>query len=395
MKQKYLIFFLTLAAAAAVLAWQFYINKGTLKITGSPPFTITVAGSMKKCADIPCSWRISPGEYTIIIRKEGFIDDIQTVKVQRWRTQTAKAELIFIPVVREAGDASQIMEFAPLRPPFLNSRLENFPKNAKNAVFSASGELALVTVGKELFGYDSRARATYNLPVQLSMHPAFLGEDIIFLEETDAGHTLKFLKNGAKSIKDAGALAVFPKKFANPELFGSYGGKFALINDVAAKQSLYLVDAAKKTRTKLPIAGTASKIKMAASHFFFETAGEKGAEIFAFNMETREQIPLPAVSIKNLSEFAPGGFLFAASENQRSHEGIGKAISEIAAPGAQTIQNTNRFITLFDTQTKSYRTLVKIELKQDEEISRLTADPGGKKIYFVKGEKLFEIALGS
>lgn len=393
-------FLFSLAIAAFIIVWVFFLNKGTLAVSGETPFRITVSGKQKECVSSPCMLKLSPRTYNITIQKEEFYEDAQTVEIKRWEETKLSTNFTFIPVVAEAGELILPFPSAPLRPPFLgNKSFENFPRDSKEAYFSASGNRALIVLGKEIYLYDIENRAVAETNFSASPRPVWVSDDIIFLEETESKHVLKIWK-GQKGEP----IVTFERPFKNPKLIGAAGSQKVLIVDESGGSfSYYLVDIGKKSRRRLEINGNAREAKWAGEYLVFAEGEGVDKKIFVIhsetNKQTNKQILLSSIDTESVIERKPGILLFFSTEKQaEASSKFGTSISEAIEIAKKETFTPDQipgtvFLTQFDVEHNLSQTLANIPVKDGKMPYRLTFDPSGKKIYFEMGGGLFEVIL--
>lgn len=394
--QAIVFFLFTLLLALGIFAWSVFFNKGTLIIEGDFPLTIKAGVEEKTCASSPCRFKLSPRPYSVSIAKDGFFDDIHKVRISRSKETKIISQLKFIPVLREVGELVSPTPTAPLRTPFLGiEKLERFPKNAKTASFSPSGNQALITLGKELYLYDLRKKELNEINLTPELTPTWSGEDIFFLEKSQSTHIVK--KWGREKNE---SIVVFERPFKNPALLGDFTGTKILIIDLdEGNFSYYLIDLLKKSRKRLEIAQTWRNAKWTIGHIIFEDQKNATQNIFAMDANTLKTFPLEATNSENVLEIEPGVFIFLSAEPQDSErKKLGPSIEEALEQASKETfeeqkQNSSFFITEFRLADNLYRTLATVQTKQDEAIHRLTYDVNSKKLYFVQGKKLFEVVL--
>ena len=156
------------------------------------------------------------------------------------------ADFKFIPTYKELGEIVLPVSDAPLRPPFLErKKFENFPKDVKQTKFSQSGDLALITLGKELYIYYVADRAVDTIDLKPETAADWLGDKIIYLEESEQKHLLK-LRDG----KENKLLASFERPLKNPTLFGSPDGKKSCFLKIPMKNIFIILLIRKSDREK-------------------------------------------------------------------------------------------------------------------------------------------------
>lgn len=385
-------FLFSLAVAAFVIVWVFFLNKGTLLVEGDAPFRMSMTGHQKECTSSPCILKLAPRTYSVSIQKEGFYEDVQTAEIVRWEETKLAAHFQFIPVLREIGELILPFPNAPLRPPFIgNKKFENFPKDVKEAEFSGSGNQAILLLGKEIYLYDVTERSVTETNF-LSVHsPAWVSENIAYLGESESKHILKIWKDGKSE-----PIVTFERPFKNPKLLGATS-KALIIDESNGNFSYYLVDLTKKSRKRLEISNGARSAKWVGEYIVFSEGESADQKIFAVHAETGKQIPLPAVDTKNVIEMKPGVLLFFSKEKQGSGESkLGPSISEaleITSLSTAGQIPTAWYLTKFDMESGASQTLASVPLKENQAVHQLTIDPDGEKLYFAQNQRLFEIIL--
>ena len=395
-KQAIVFFIFTLLLAGGVIAWIFLINKGTVIVDGSAPFTIKIGTAETLCASAPCSLKLAPRSYSIVLSKKGFYDDLKNIKIKLWGEEKITADFKFIPTYQELGEIILPVFDAPLRPPFLEQKkFEGFPKNVKQTKFSQSGDLALITLGKELYIYYVADRVVDKTDLKPETGADWLGDKIIYLEESEQKHLLK-LRDG----KENKLLASFERPLKNPAIFGSPDGKKVLLLEFSdGKYFYYIVDTEKRSRKRLELSASARNPKWAGNYIIFEE-GEGGAKkVFAFNAEDSKKINLTAESSENVIEIKKDVLIFISGEKRDSEQAnLGPSISEALEQAAKDTSGILKkvstwFVTELNMQTGKSKMLVEIPATGGKNLHHLTADPNGKKLYLDMNGALVEVTL--
>lgn len=423
-KQAILFFFFTLAAAAGVLAWVFFLNKGTLVVEGAAPFSVYAGAESVNCSSSPCSLKLVPRKYTISAKKDGFFDESGEIEIKRWVESKFAFSFKMIPKLNLVGKAVLPNSFVPLRPPFLGaSKLEKFPQGVAEATaaFSASGEKALLTLGKDFYIYDAKNPSVTKLDIPASYGPIWAGEKIVFLEDSASGQILKLWNNGNSS-----PIVSFERPFKFPTLLGSQSGKYVLIAEKTGDDtSYYLVDTTNKTRKKMAPKIAAYKANWAGDYIIFEENIGKQTNVSFVDAASLSEKALPAVDSLNVISPRSGVIVFVSNHKKDGTEArVGLPIAEalMAEAKKEAFQigavGTSQFVTEYMVSTDTYRTLVEVpghevgtmtgegtstilvKKIEKESIQSLTADLSGKKLYFLgsfdaklDGQKLFEVVL--
>lgn len=398
-KQAIIFFIFTLILAVAVVAWVFFINKGTVNVDGAAPFIVKIGAFETDCLTPPCLFKLSPRAHQITFSKKGFYDDVQNIKIKRWGEVKLTAIFKFIPVYNEIGEIVLPVDSAPLRSPFLGmKKFENFPRNTKQVEFSLSGNLALLTIGKELYIYYVADKLVDKVDLKPEMYPTWLDEELVFLEETEGKQFLKLREEKQNKV-----LASFERPLKDPVLLSSSDSKKVLVSEKSdalpagrqEKYFYYLVDTDKKSRKRLEISSSSKNPKWAGNFLIFE----EGEKVFALNADNFQKTEIPAESSENVMMLASDILIFISSNKQDSSQAqlglsITEALEQAAKDTAAVIKKTTSwFVTEFNLKTKQSRMLVEIPAKEGKNPHRLTADTNGKKLYLELDETLIEIML--
>lgn len=395
-KQAIIFFIFTLILTVAVVAWVFFINKGTVVVDGTASFNVKIGAFETECLTPPCSFKLTPRTQHVTFSKKGFYDDVQNIKIKRWGEATLTANFKFIPVYNEAGEIILPVSSAPMRFPFLGmKKFENFPRNTKQIEFSLSGNLALLTIGKELYIYYVADRLVDKVDLKPEMLTSWLGEELVFLEEIEGKQFLKLHEEKQNKV-----LASFERPLKNPVLLGSPDNKKVLISEKSdEKYFYYLVDIDKKSRRRLEISSSAKKSKWAGNFLIFEEGDSANKKVFALNADNFQKTELPAESSENVIMPAEDILIFISSNKQDSSRAqLGLSITEALEQAAKDTtavikKTTSWFVTEFNLKTNQSRMLVEIPTSEGKNPHRLTSDLNGKKLYLEMDGILIEITL--
>ncbi|MBU2524048.1 hypothetical protein KKG71_02545 [Patescibacteria group bacterium] len=94
-----LILLAALLISGFIILWIQVINKGTLIVAASPPFTINISpmGGTHECLNDSCSYKIKPGDFNITLQKSGFFEEEIKAKVFIFKETNIKGNLVKIP----------------------------------------------------------------------------------------------------------------------------------------------------------------------------------------------------------------------------------------------------------------------------------------------------------
>lgn len=95
--------------------WAFFLNKGTLTISGNAPFNLNIQGlRTESCLESPCSLEIAPGQYTVSVQKTGYRTIEIDVDVPIGGEHIEEVDLKFIPTITRIGLEADVQAFPEL-----------------------------------------------------------------------------------------------------------------------------------------------------------------------------------------------------------------------------------------------------------------------------------------
>ncbi len=164
-EKKRMVFFGTLLSLAIIgsvvlFFWGNLINRGTIRITGEPPFDVQIVGfSQQNCTTSPCSIKTKSGYKDLIINKKGYQSIITSSTVKLWGSVNLPLTFEIIPQVAETDfipDSDQVIDYELVLDPNVkmqkliskskigNEALAFFPKFIANALIIGGKNSALV-----------------------------------------------------------------------------------------------------------------------------------------------------------------------------------------------------------------------------------------------------------
>lgn len=322
-------FIFSLAAAAFVIAWVFFLNKGTLAMEGETPFRMNVGGKEKSCDQSPCVVKLSPRKYRVTLQKEGYYEDAQEIEVKRWKVTNVSANFTFIPVVAEVKT----------RPPFSEEKKDDDfiylqETNNKHALKMRKGNATVVTFERP-----------FKNP-QLSAAPT--REKVLIADENN-GVFSYYLVDIAKKSRRRLEMESSPAdvKWVGPYIIFAVGENkkvFALHAETGDKTALSAIDA--------------------------ENVIEREPGVLVFF--STEQNSLSGEKLKTTISEALEIAKQEAASGQLPH---------------------TLFLTEFHMESGVARTLASIPAEDGKTPKKLLFNPDEKKIYFEMGNKFFEVIL--
>ncbi len=382
----FLIFALLVAGGLAV--WQLFLNRGTLVISSDVGFEATINGRDLACEKASCSIVLEPKKYTIVMRRDGFKDDVEEVAVKRFETVTVTPKFVFIPVLQTFDTKG----FSPLLPltALKTAPAKSFklPFKTENIFFNAAGNLAVVITDKGPYLFGAQSNSLTKLSFGTGIPFAWSGSFLAFLATNKAGGQTLF-SFGAEADTP---LVVFERPLTQPVLFGSSEGKFILLQDNDPTGVVYyLVDIQARTRRRLTVTANQKFVGFLGDYGIFSetekiTAESEEKTIYKLISltETATTITLPNASFsasamyKNTvyyvtpqegSEGISGGATLSIDEAlSQLGSGINQATQEVST---QKIPDVRYSLSRFDLATQKTTPIAPLVLKSGEIVSEI------------------------
>lgn len=325
-----IVFFIfSLAAAVFVIAWVFFLNKGTLAVAGEAPFRMSVGGKEKSCDQSPCVVKLSPRKYRITLQKDGYYEYIQEIEMKRWTETKLSANFAFIPVVAEIQT----------KPPFLEK------KNADDIVIlqKIDEKHALkMRRGGEVI-------VTFERPFKNPKLIAAPTREKVLIADENNGVFSYYLVDIAKKARRRLEIESSP---ADVKWAGPY-----IIFAVGENKKVFALHAETDDKTALPAIDAENIIER-----------ETGVLVF-FSTE------------KN------------ALSGEKLETTISEALEIAKKEAASGQLPNTLFLTEFHMESGAARTLASIPAENGKTPKKLVFNPDEKKIYFELGERFFEVIL--
>lgn len=210
-KKLYLWTLITLAVAGLLFViFAVFINRATLIFQGNAPFNINGGTFNFSCLASPCQTTIAPGDYSLIITKDGYTTQQKPLSIGIFATNTQEITMQLIPLLRELGSEAELQFFA--RPAVTSESLGNTP------LFYEEGFIAYLGRNPE----NGRQTLYYR-----SLQSAELGPETV----------------ATSFIRDLTDYTIVPAIASRQ--------KIAVIDNSAQEGTLYMVDLATKERHSL------------------------------------------------------------------------------------------------------------------------------------------------
>ncbi|PIQ77571.1 hypothetical protein COV82_03780 [Candidatus Peregrinibacteria bacterium CG11_big_fil_rev_8_21_14_0_20_46_8] len=391
--RKHAVLFLIFAliVGSGIVGWTFFYNRGTLLLSGSAPFSYTIAGKEYTCTESPCGKKLAPTTYTFEAQKEGYYSYKELITIRRGELTKLSLNFTYVPVIESRGAVQLPFRNAPLTSSFIGKEnIEGLPASAS--------EISVAANNTQLFFTENGRAALFHIPTQKIKRTPYSGDDHL----TWAGNNLYVLKqnsDGAKIIhwngKEELLIVTYTRPFTAPQLIGSPSGRFLVIHDIADKRhAFYIVDLKEKTRKRLPLSEEEQQILLTKNYILIKDK----KETTAYHYQTFQKHRVEASEITSISEPASHRLLFVSARDLATAQrdiislSIGDALEQTQENITNNlIQNSKWFITEYDMEKKRYTTLASIAAEDLIPITRMEAEKDS--IFFEKGNELFEVRL--
>lgn len=346
-RQAIVFFVFVVVAAASIVAWRFWLNRGTLEAKASPPFTFSIRGEKTACAELSCTVETTPGKHTVLFSKTGYKDAGVEVVVPRWGKTLAEAALQFIPVLKN---------------------IEDFPPNMRP-----------------------------QLPAFVKPETVYAwADDTLFFLRTAADFSQKLIR--WTSARGESTIVMFDRMLKNPLMWAGQSGTRVLINEGNGDNSVfYLIDVEGKTRQRLAITDPALSAVSVIDGFIAFRNNTGGGFLYETATGARREIPSLASPV---IEYDSGRVIFAAMRDLDSRKPrIGISIDEaleqakLEASGEARKAPNHFYVTEWRIKENTFRTLAAIPALGDEKITELAYHIKRDRVFLAKGEKKYEIIL--
>ncbi|MFC1749425.1 hypothetical protein ACFL2V_11540 [Pseudomonadota bacterium] len=112
-KRLYKLFLIAAVSIGALFVlYAVFLNRGTLTVVAEAPYIITVDElKTQACNTEKCSTTVAPGDYSILVKKQGYKDESRDVAVPIGGEAVEEIEFTYIPVLREVSPEEDIRVF--------------------------------------------------------------------------------------------------------------------------------------------------------------------------------------------------------------------------------------------------------------------------------------------
>lgn len=333
--------------------WNKFINFGTLEIEAKAPFEYSIDGISYKCEIAPCSQKLKPQTYTVVIQKEHFQPETHITLIRRGQTSSEKITFTIVPYIKKIGEAIK-------------------------------KELKISLERKEKEAILKIAEKTYKFPIK-SETP------VAIFETTQPLYRLLYLGIDQKTNKQAllgykdpeknpEAVAFFTREIMKARLIPSESAKGVyLIDD--DENDIYFINIEFPARQN--IARNTAKIEALKSSpndefVLYQTGTGETLEIWLADTRTREQHKLENVKI------ALPYILFKDTKTLL----IISKTPMITEAKTEELTEKTVFITQYDINSKTFE-LVQKTNDLPAFPAEVFVDPSSKELRFIIGKDLF------
>lgn len=355
------------------LIWAVFLNRGTLIIKSKAPFTLAIEGlRTETCSTDECTTVVAPGDYTVTVQKTGYKPLSKNITVPLGAPYQDAITLQFIPVISESAE----LEDAAFRPhPQLSAAdLEKLGITASTRLFFDES--------KKVFAFVKRNPENYNQTLYASS------------------------LDGNGQAGEPEIVTSFLRDLQNYVIVPASDGKKVAIIDLAPDQStLYVVDREAKNRASLltfPVIRGMRWLPQGYDFLFQARERNQTAEsiyLYRWDDGTTEKLELKttldniAVVNKNriiavTTQKLPTGSTVEKMEGQLVLLGETQSTAEVASGTTPAPTKVYPFI---DYSLIANQARLLTVLTGNPFPSKLTLGDDGKTVYFLRGEKVFQL----
>lgn len=280
-QRKALMFFIfTIFLAVFIAIWGLFLNNGSIVFKSSPPFTITIAGGESKvCNEEDCQINLAPGNYSVVLEKQGHYKIAKEITLQRWQQLQEEVKFVEIPFVEEIGSFLNTNSEAlstVLNTDFLNLQSIDFKpsfelENIKQITLSPNAKFYISEDADEdsaLYSIDEQEIETN----QTISNFAWTNNDILYFLDRDRsnGQFSLFKYNPFTDVKEV--VTTFPRNNSEFKIFNSTDLDKLLVTETSEEESIwYLVDLKEKSKAEI-LTTTPVKTLNISPNFMYATA---------------------------------------------------------------------------------------------------------------------------
>jgi hypothetical protein len=426
-KKKFFVFALLFLVFCGILygLWILFFNQGQIIITAKAPYKFSVYKSTENSLGMPltvvdcknsvCSATVKPGNYQVIVEKNGYQKESRTITIAAREKYQAPVDFRFIPIISALGErllyifpsqaqaftqkieniSLQIIEDSPLP-------LKNLPQKITDVVFNFDGKTAFVYSQNKVFFYKtgSGILQTLDVPGDTKFFPDGSGRVFFYVSRNKQNYRQTLYRqafNANGDLEKPVMVTTFVRDLHEYFLrISPDGHKILLVEQDSQKSALYLIDLQKSERVHLldhPETVIDAKWLPQGNDFLFQARGEVLYLYESSSGKTKKldlRAPLSLLAFMNQDELiAAATFNVPISKKTEELEGQRMTADAFAVP----------FI-FQDSQNRSLAFFLKYSLKSNEG-TWLKAVPENKLpevvelekniLYFLQGRELYSL----
>jgi len=100
-----LVFSVILLLIIGVFVWAFYVNLGTVIVSGDQSFSVKVNGDLHQCAEGSCEISLPPGFYDFTAQSDGYYEESFSLLVERWAEVNYPLRFVLVPFLEELAES--------------------------------------------------------------------------------------------------------------------------------------------------------------------------------------------------------------------------------------------------------------------------------------------------
>lgn len=207
------------------LVFVFMFNRGSIRLEGEPSYRAEIVGTRSDiCTENPCIIEVAPGDYTIRLTKEGYMEKVENVSVPLGGEAALAVEFSFQPSMAVLGAEEELGYFAA----------------------DETAE-AVAAMAKE-YGLPEKYSLEENYLVYLARNSENGRQTLYYRDILEGGATETEINLGEEKIA-----ASFVRDLKEWDIYAAIeeSQKIAVVDKSNNKSVLYLVDLKEKTRNNI------------------------------------------------------------------------------------------------------------------------------------------------
>ncbi len=354
---------LFLIAVAALTFWLFFFNRGTLRVTSEPPFTIQIPEIENTyCEQSACDLPIAVGSYQVAILKPGFETYSIEAVIERGKVTEVIPKFKYVPEVSVEAN----------RWNFELSR--DMPQQFQG--LSLFDDLPVMETMSELIGdFDN----DFYLWSQTNGRFYFVDKD----DETLNHALFAQTTNGQKE-----RITIFPRDIENGFLaINATKKKIVMVDTTSNNNQIYVIDLETKSKKKVAAADDVRRVNWTMSDdLILENVIDGEVKLNLINVESAKIEELPFESdFENVTSKSSGEILFIAGR-----------VADLVSQNGESPGNTPEsgvFLNEYNPKTGEINLLVNIQNTLRSFPERIEISNDEKAVRILSSGLLFDVKL--